>query len=359
MEVKGTLTYKKIKQIGVEQGCNSRVFLIDEPQLGGKGSLVAKEIYKNDKKRFPSSQTYFQEAQIIFASQNPNVVPINYACETSDTISLIMPYFSKGSLADRIQQNPLSLTEIIRMAQGVLNGLHYIHIKNYLHLDIKPSNILFSDTNQPMIADFGQSDSLNEYGVVFSPKMYFQTMPPECFPPHQIATIESDIYLMGATLYRAVNSDQIFNKQKIPINDNIDFMILQDVIKQGKLPDQNYFMPHVPQRMRKVIKKALNIDPSKRYSSATEFADALGQVEIPLNWNTQICENGEIFWQASQGTRKPDLVVKLVQSSANLWNVTVFTDNQSSKKRKLQFCRDNMNRNDAEKHLEEIFTALP
>jgi serine/threonine protein kinase len=195
MEVKGTLTYKKIEQIGVEQGCNSSVFLIEEPQLGG--SLVAKEI---EKKRFASSHKYFQEAQIIFASQNSNVVPINYACETSDTISLIMPYFSKGSLADRIQQNPLSLTEIIRMAQGVLNGLHYIHIKNYLHLDIKPSNILFSDTNQPMIADFGQSDSLNEDGVVSSPNMYFQTIPPECFPPHKIATIESDIYLLSRYL---------------------------------------------------------------------------------------------------------------------------------------------------------------
>ncbi|ABA20777.1 serine/threonine protein kinase [Trichormus variabilis ATCC 29413] len=353
MQVIGTLTYKKIQQIGVGQGCNSQVFLIDEEQLGGL--LVAKEV---DKRRFHSSQTYFQEAKIIFASQNPNVVPINYACETPNTITLVMPYFSKGSLADRIQQNPLSLTEVIRMAQGVLNGLHHIHIKNYLHLDIKPSNIFFSNTDQPMIADFGQSDSLDQNGIVHSPQMYFHTLPPESFPPNATATVESDIYLMGVTLYRAINGDQIFNSQKIPINSQLDFIILQDAIQRGKLPDQNYFLPHVTQSLRKVIRKALNVDPKKRYKSAIELADALGKIEIPLDWNTQISSNGDILWIASQGKGKPYLGVELVKNLHDLWNVNVFTDNQGTRRKKLQYCRESLTFSDAETHLEKTFATL-
>lgn len=115
-------------------------------------------------------------------------------------------------MSDRICQNPLSLKEVIRLAQGVLNGLHHIHIKNYLHLDIKPSNILFSDTDEPMIADFGQSGLLNQNGVLNPPPMYIFGFPPEVF--QNIVTIESDIYLMGVTLYRAINGDIIFNDQK-------------------------------------------------------------------------------------------------------------------------------------------------
>ncbi len=347
MEVKGNLTYTKIRQIGVGQGCNSQVFLIDEAQLGGL--LVAKEIEKKD---LPTSQTYFQEAQIIFASQNPNVVPINYACETPDTITLVMPYFSQGSLADRIQQNPLSLTEVIRIAQGVLNGLHHIHIKKYLHLDIKPSNILFSDTNQPMIADFGQSGLVNQNGVLTPPKMYIFGFPPEVF--QGIATIESDIYLMGLTLYRAVNGDTFFNNQ---IN-SIDFDDFENKIKTGKFPNRNSFMPHVPRSIRTIIKRALNINPKKRYSSATQLADALAGVTIPLNWNTQIYPNGEVSWRASQGKEKSDLVVELVKGVGNLWNVNVFTDNQGNRRKKLQYCKEDFTRSDAEKHLEKTFNDL-
>jgi len=172
-----------------------------------------------------------------------------------------MPYFSKGSLANLIQEKPLSLKEVIKIAQGVLNGLHHIHLKGYLHLDIKPSNIFFTDVGQPMIADFGQSELLDQNGIVDCPQMYLQTLPPESFPPNGIATLYSDIYLMGVTLYRAVNGDRVFNSQKLSIYCEDDITLLQEKIEKGELPNQKYFMPHVPNKIRKIIKKALHTEP--------------------------------------------------------------------------------------------------
>ncbi|MEH1991915.1 serine/threonine-protein kinase [Nostoc sp.] len=348
MEVKGTLTYEKLKQIGVGQGCNSQVFLINESQLGGV--LVAKEVAKD---RFNSVKEYFQESKAIFASKNPNVVSIHYACETDDNIVLVMPYFNKGSLSDRLCQNCLPLKEVIRVAQSVLNGLHHIHIKKYLHLDIKPSNILFSDTDEPMIADFGQSGLLNQNGVLNPPPMYIFGFPPEVFK--NIVTIESDIYLMGVTLYRAINGDMLFNNQKNSITSKND---LQNKIETGQFPDRNSFMPHVPKSIRRIIKKALNIDPKKRYTSAIELADTLGKVAISLDWNTQISENGEIFWRASQGKGKPDLVVELVKDVTDSWNVSVYTVNQGTRRKKSQYCSKALTHSHAETHLEKTFAAL-
>lgn len=348
MEVIGTLTYEKIKPIGVGQGCNSQVFLINESQLGGV--LVAKEVTKN---RFSSIEEYFQESKAIFASQNPNVVSIHYACETDENIVLVMPYFNKGSLSDRISQNPLSLKEVIRVAQSVLNGLHHIHIKNYLHLDIKPSNILFSDTNEPMIADFGQSGLLNHNGVLNPPPMYIFGFPPEVF--QNVVTIESDIYLMGVTLYRAINGDMLFKNQVDSIKDEND---LKNKIERGQFPDRKYFMPHVPKSLRKIINKTLNIDPKKRYKSAIELADALGKVEIPLDWNTQISSNGDILWKASQGKGKPYLVVELLKNVNNLWNINIFTENQGNRRKKSQYCRESLTLSEAESHLENTFLTL-
>ena len=347
MQVTGTINYRKIQQIGVGQGCNSQVFLIDEPQLGGV--LVAKEVEKN---KFQSVEEYFKEAQMIFASYNPNVVPINYACDAGEKVVLVMPYFSQGSLADRIQQNPLSLKEVIRVAQGALNGLHHIHIKNYLHLDIKPSNILFSDNNEPMVADFGQSDSLNRNGIVTSPRMYIQTLPPEIFSTMS-ATIYSDIYLMGVTLYRAVNGDDIFNNQKIEDMNN-----LQTKIQKGEFPDRNCFLPHVPKKLRRIIKKALNVEPQKRYQSAIEFADALGNVEIPLDWNTSTLSNDNICWKAIRGHEKPDLIVELTKNTEDLWDVYVLTDNRGRRRKKTTYCKHRITYSDAKTHLETVFSDL-
>ena len=349
MEVRATLAYEKLHQIGVGEGCNSQVFLINELQLGGV--LVAKEIKKAS---FPSFDTYFREAKALFASRHSNVVSIHYACGGEDFISLVMPYFNEGSLSARICKNPLSLKELIRVSQGVLNGLHHIHLKNYVHLDIKPSNILFSDTNEPMIADFGQSGLLNQYGVVDSPTMYMFSWPPEVIQD-SVATIESDIYLMGVTLYRAINGDAVFHNQREDISDLDD---LADRIVAGKFPDRNLFLPHVPKNIKKIIKKSLNVDPEKRYRSAIELANALGNVPIPLDWQTEVYESGEMFWKASQGKDRADLVVELIKVEEDLWNVNVFTDNQGNRRKKTSHCREMLNRRDAETHLGETFSVL-
>ena len=58
----------------------------------------------------------------MFAVAHDNVVAVQYACQTATTISLVMPYFRKGSLTDRIHDRPLQLSEIHRVTQGVLAG---------------------------------------------------------------------------------------------------------------------------------------------------------------------------------------------------------------------------------------------
>lgn len=356
MEVKASLKYEKINRIGQGQGANSEVFLIKDSQLDG--TLVAKEIDKDE--LLSSSQDYFEEAKKIFASRHPNVVPIKYACETENTITLVMPYFSKGSLADFIQENPLSLNEVIRLAQEVLNGLYHIHSKGFLHLDIKPSNIFFTDTNKPMIADFGQSRILGRNGIVEKPIMYIYTIPPEAIPDNGeagTATISSDIYLMGATLYRAINSDPVFNAQKFPLD--TDRNVIEQKIKNGEIPNRDKFMPHVPQKIRKIIKKALHVNPAKRHQSAIELADALANVELPIDWHTQIFDNGEITWQANRGSYKPKLIVELKKDTNNLWNVIVYTDNKGIPIKKRNYCCNGVTYIQAKQHLEEkVFPNL-
>lgn len=352
MQVLATIQYKKIHQIGVGQGMNSEVFLVDDPQLGG--ILAVKEIKKAN---FGNSiQNYYQEAQAMFASSHANIVPIKYACETLTHICLAMPYFQQGSLAGRIDTAPLPPKEVIRIGQGVLSGVRQIHIKNYIHFDIKPSNVLFSDTNVPMVADFGQTRSIGPNGVTTPPSMYWHGIPPEVYQfGHGV--VESDIYQVGLTLYRAVNGDPFFTAQ-IPSNR----FELEQKTTAGKFPNRDAFMPHVPKSLRSVIRKALKVKSNERFASATAFADVLGRVDIHLDWQTSNMPSGEIQWRAKQGADRPDLVVDLLkETGCSTWKVEAYTDRPGipgTRRAKLELCRKNLTRRQADDHLQNVFQAL-
>ena len=87
------------------------------------------------------------------AASHPNVVPVQYACQTPDRIILAMQYFPGGSLRPMIADGPMPLHDVLRFVQAVLSGLTRIHQAGFIHFDLKPSNVLISDAGMPMIAD--------------------------------------------------------------------------------------------------------------------------------------------------------------------------------------------------------------
>jgi len=118
-------------------------------------------------------------------------------------------------------------------------------------------------------------------------------------------------------------------------------------------------MPHVPRRLRTVIRKALEINPADRYSAASDMLDALGKVEISLDWSLTRSANGELRWRAEREGR-PDLLVKLSPSSFGRWGVSVFTSRGSCTRAKSpdQYARGQLTRKQADVHLKKVFEEL-
>lgn len=349
MQILAQLSYTRLKQIGVGQGLNSEVYLVDEPQLGGR--VAVKEIKKS---QFRNPAEYFDEAQTMFAVAHPCVVAIQYACQTHDLIILAMPYYRKGSLKDRISDRPLKLSEVLRMSQNVLAGLAHIHARGYVHLDLKPSNVLFSNTDQPLVADFGQSRTIVG-GVATALRLYRPVLPPETIGTGAV-TILSDIYQAGLLLYQAVNGHDFFARQ-IPVDPDV----LKDRIARGKFPDREQFMPHVPKRLRTLIRKALNTDPARRFQSATEMDDYLNRVALDVDWLVEPLTPGGFRWKGARPNRA-DLVVELVdQSGSGSWSVRTFSERADQPRRtkhKSENWRSGLTLSDAYDHLEGVFQRL-
>ena len=344
------MTYNTLREIGVGEGRNSKVYLADEPQLGGR--VAIKEI---DKASFGDPTEYFREAQAMFQTTHDNVVPIHYACETAACISLAMPFYTNGSLTKRIKDGPLQLSELLRVARGVLSGLAHVHLAGFVHFDIKPSNVLFSDTNIPMVADFGQSQAVSAAGVATAPnKIYCTALPPETLGTG-VGTIAADVYQVGLLLYRSANGDPQFRNQ-IPPDQNT----LLDRIAHGKFPDRQSFMPHVPKHLRTLIRKALRPDPAARFQTGTEMADALGRVRLVLDWSVQPLVSGGFRWRASRPGHA-DIVVEMTEHGVGTWDVRTFTEKVGEPKRakgKAQNWRSRINSKEARAHLTRVFQRL-
>jgi serine/threonine protein kinase len=348
MRVDGTISYTRIKQIGVGQGMNSTVYLANDPQLGGE--IAAKEM---EKSRFANPSAYFQESQAIFAVAHDNVIIVQYACQTPDIISLVMPYYRNGSLADRIADRPLQLSETLRVAQAVLAGLAHIHLRGYIHFDVKPSNVLFSNTNRPMVADFGQSRAISPTGVVSAPPLYMSAQPPETVATG-LATKVADIYHIGLLMYRAVNGDGFYTSQD-PGNQTL----LMAQISRGRFPDRKRFMPHVPQRIRTLIRKALKVDPDERFQTANEMADDLSRVDLALDWRVEPILLGGFQWRAIR-PGQCDLVVEM-RPVGGTYDVETYTERKGEPRRakgKSENWRTGFTLGDAYEHLEEVFERL-
>ena len=356
MQVKGTIDYVRGKQIGLDpagnkRGWNSEVFLIDEPQLGGR--MVVKEIRKA---AFPNAN-YFDEAQRMFATHHPNVVPIQYACDTAlgacgdPVVSLVMRFFKKGSLADLLDKGPVPVNDLLSLATRSLLGVGYIHSKGMLHLDLKPSNIMISDTGEPMVADFGQARELNAAGTVKFPPLYPTAIPPEA---HQglPAAVDSDLYHFGLLLYRAVNGNVLFKSQVPPTQHDLARATLS-----GKFPNRKEFLPHVPPRLRTIIRKALSVDRTRRYQSASELSKELGRINPTPNWTVRFAANGAISWSAARQGR-PTIQVDL-SPNGPLYDVSMHTTSVTGRRalRRADHRRD-ISRADAFSHLTTVFQTL-
>jgi serine/threonine-protein kinase len=92
-------------------------------------------------------------------------------------------------------------------------------------------------------------------------------------------SVASDVFACGITLYRLVNGDSYLPRLAM---DEV-----REGISLGRYPDRTSYREFVPRQLRRVINKAMSIDPSTRFSSAEALRHALEQVPMLVNWNEQ------------------------------------------------------------------------
>jgi serine/threonine protein kinase/WD40 repeat protein/Flp pilus assembly protein TadD len=155
---------------------------------------------------------------------------------------------------------------VTRIGMQVADALAHAHALGVLHRDIKPSNLLIDLQGCPWVTDFGlakqEGEDLTGSGDIVGTLRY---MGPERFNGQSDA--RSDVYGLGATLYELLTLRPPFSAD--------DRGQLIQLVTQAEPPRPRKFDPNIPRDLETIVLKAIEKEPSRRYSSAAELADDL------------------------------------------------------------------------------------
>ena len=100
---------------------------------------------------------FFSEGMALSQLKHPHIVNVSNFFRSNGTVFMVMDYEQGSDLREFIRKSKGKLSEDFLMSvfPPVLEGLQALHNAGFLHLDIKPANILMRDTGVPLLLDFG------------------------------------------------------------------------------------------------------------------------------------------------------------------------------------------------------------
>ena len=262
--------YRIVKQLG--KGGMGAVYEAVDERLGI--TVALKEVLSAE----PSMRKQFeQEARLLASMQHPALPRVSDHFVEGNRAFLVMQFISGIDLARIISQQsgPFPRDQVIAWADQLLDALIYLQSRDrqVIHRDIKPHNLKLTATCQIALLDFGLAKAQHADSSVTSSRAFFGYT--KHFAPLEQIQDErtdprSDIYALGATLYHLLTGI------KPP-----DALVRASALLSGE-PDPlklaNKIHPIVGADISTILYKAMALKSEERFSTASEFREALRRI---------------------------------------------------------------------------------
>lgn len=171
-----------------------------------KGNMVPKSSRYAEYVQW-GQERFIAEGKILAQFKHPNIVRVTRYFQSHGTAFMVMDYEEGETLHNHIEKasRPPDETRLKSILIPILEGLQTVHEKQYLHRDLKPANIYLRRNGSPLLLDFGAARAElgnpdAESTVLLTPAY----APPEQYDPEASQCAASDLYSLGATMYRCI-----------------------------------------------------------------------------------------------------------------------------------------------------------
>ena len=242
----------------------------------GKDTLLGRPVaIKILHQNFGSDQDFVarfkREAQAAGKLNHPNVVSMYDVGFDQGFHYIVMEYVSGCTLKEYIQHHgdQVTVQEAVKITVAIAEGLEHAHMMGIVHCDVKPHNILITDSGRVKVTDFGIARAINSATTM----MYTNSVMGSAhyISPEQASgksiNVSTDIYSLGVVLYELLTGEVPF-RGETPVS-----VALQHVKDRVVAPRIKNAM--IPPQLEQVVLMALEKEPGKRFGSISEMIQAL------------------------------------------------------------------------------------
>lgn len=222
---------------------------------------------------------FFQEASILATLKHPNIVDVQGFFRANGTVYMVMSHEEGTNLQHIISKQKGKLSEqlILTVFPPLLDALHMIHERGFLHQDIKPGNIHICPGGSPRLLDFGAVQR-RQISRQFQPGQVTSSgfSPIEQHNKTGYVGPWTDIYAIGATIRSCIEGKPPPDAQERHMKDTMK-------------PAVEAFKKLYSVKLLEALDWALEVDPELRPQTIQEFQDALPPLQKkPTSFGTRL-----------------------------------------------------------------------
>ena len=261
--------YRVTREVG--RGGMGVIYLAKDPFID---RLVAIKVTlesppKDPQKLEQFQQIFFNEAKAAGKLIHPHIVSVYDATVEDDLWYLVMEYVDGSSLKGYCKEEALlPLEKIVKIIFQCAKALDYAHQNEIIHRDIKPSNIMISTKGDAKVSDFGMAMVKGVSGPQrpgsLTGSLYYSS--PEQLRGEQL-TPQTDLFSLGVVMYELLSGAK-------PFKGDTDVNTIYKISNEEPEALEKH-LRDAPESMVRIVVRALEKDPTKRYQSGLQLASEL------------------------------------------------------------------------------------
>ncbi|NQS98610.1 MAG: serine/threonine protein kinase [candidate division Zixibacteria bacterium] len=255
----------------ISHGSITTIYKAYQPSL--KRTVLIKKLHRKLVSEPDIRERFYREAQVCAQISHPNIVAVYDFHSSVEAAYLVLEYIPGKNLAELMANEPLPLEVAFIIMLEIFRGLEYAHEMGVVHRDMKPDNIMISESAQVKVSDFGLAalegaTTLTRQGMVVGTPAY---MSPEQAAGKKVDK-RSDIFSLGVTFFEMLTGINVYKADSLT-------ECIRKIISDPA-PRLSDYRVDLPIQLEKLLNKMLQKNPAKRADNCGELFEELESIAV-------------------------------------------------------------------------------